>query len=104
MRACGDQALAGPGRGTHDHMGARDDLDQRLLLVRVQGEALVLRPGGEGVEHRVGTGLRRELVDERHGPSIVPSYLAAGCRFRRPLFVNNKRSRYGPGPDEGSTP
>ena len=106
MRADGDQALPGSGRGAHDHVGAGDDLDQGLLLVRVQGEALLPRPGGEGVEHRVFPGLCRKLVDERHGPSIVPAVgwlPAAGCRFRRPLFVNNYESRYGPGPDEGST-
>ena len=56
VRARGDQALAGSGRGAHDHIGAGDDLDQRLLLVRVQGEALLLRPAGEGVEDRVGIG------------------------------------------------
>ena len=39
-----------------DDVGPGDDLDQRLLLVRVQGEPLLLGPAGEGVEDRVGIG------------------------------------------------
>ena len=69
--AGGDQALAGPGRGGQDHVAARHDLDQRLLLVRVQGEPLLPRPAGEGVEDRVGVGGVGEQVGEQHGPSIV---------------------------------
>src|SRR5262249_49876969 len=62
-----DQALAGPGRGAEDHVGARDDLDQRLFLMRVQGQALELGPALEGVEQIVGSGALRQVVGEGHG-------------------------------------
>src|SRR5215470_5659307 len=66
MGARRDQALAGPGRGAEDHVDARDDLDQRLLLMRVQGQALELGPALEGVEQIVWSGALRQAVGEGH--------------------------------------
>ncbi len=66
MRADRHQALPGPGRGAQDHVGPGDDLDQGLLLVRVQGQARQLRPALEGVEEIVGAGGLRELIGEGH--------------------------------------
>ena len=62
----GHQALARPGRGAEDDVGTRDDLDQRLLLRRVELDPLLRRPVDERLEHVVGAGRvgpRRESVE-----------------------------------------
>ena len=60
------QALPGAGRRRQDHVGPADDLDQRLLLRRVEGQALLPHPGLEDVEERVRVGSVRgvESVEE----------------------------------------
>ena len=72
-----DQALAGPGRAGKDHVRARDDLDQRLFLVWIEGEALLLGPAGERVEECVGIGVGRlgERCGRSHVRPIVPHAL-----------------------------
>jgi hypothetical protein len=66
------EALAGTRRRTQDHVAARDDLDQRLFLMRIEDQPLVLGPTGEGLEERVGAGIGGQLIGERHGRSMVP--------------------------------
>jgi hypothetical protein len=58
-----DQGFAGTGRGGQDHVRPRGDLDQRLFLMRVKGEALVGRPARERAEDRVR--VRRGVVGRR---------------------------------------
>ena len=72
VRAGGDQALPGPGRCRQDDVGPADQLDQRLLLRRVERQALLADPGLEDVEERVGVGRGGETVEEWHRPVIVP--------------------------------
>ena len=73
VRAGGDQALAGAGRGAEDDVRAGDDLDQRLLLRRVEAQALLLGPGPERLEQRVGVGgIGGKAVEEGHLAPIVP--------------------------------
>ncbi len=74
VRAGGDQALPGAGRRGEDHVGAADQLDQRLLLRRVERQPLLADPGLEDVEQRVGVGspVGGEAVEEWHRPVIVP--------------------------------
>jgi len=57
VRAGGHQALAGAGGGTEDDVRAREDLDERFLLVRVQRETAPFRPFGESVEEGIGFGI-----------------------------------------------
>ena len=71
VSADGDQALARAGGCGHDHVRARHDLDQRLLLRRVQRQAPVVRPADEGVEERVGAGLAGDEVGEAHAVCSV---------------------------------
>jgi hypothetical protein len=81
VRAGRDQGLARAGGGGQDHVRSHDDLDERLFLMRVQGEAAVLRPLGEGTEDGIRVrrgvllaGRRRgkQIGERRHGVSIVP--------------------------------
>ena len=79
-RRSATSALAGAGGRRQDHVGAGDELDQRLLLGRVEAQPLLGRPtprtrrsSDVGVG-RVGAG--REGVEERHRPLIV----AGSCR------------------------
>ena len=61
-----DQRLPRPGGRGQDDVRARDDLDERVLLMRVQGQPAPLRPPGEGIEHRVRVGRLRQEVNEGH--------------------------------------
>lgn len=56
QRARGHQRLARTGRRRQDDVGAADQLDQRLLLRRIQHGAVLLGPGGERREQLVGVG------------------------------------------------
>ena len=70
--AGGDEALARAGRGVEDDVGPGGDLDERLLLMRVQRQALLAHPGLEGVEDGVGFGGARKAFGERHdGPTLL---------------------------------
>ena len=66
MSARRHQALPRPGRGAHDHVGARHHLDQRLLLRRVHRQPPTLHPHGEGVEQAVRVAGGREELGEGH--------------------------------------
>ncbi len=77
VRADGDQRLPGAGRRREDDVVAAEELDHRLVLVRVELEALVDDPPGEGVVDRIRVGAGRDPGVEsrggiRHG-SIQPS-------------------------------
>ncbi len=58
----GDQALARPGRRGKDDIRAGHDLDQCLVLVRIQGESLAIGPFAEGGVQRIGVGRLRHQV------------------------------------------
>ncbi len=103
MRSGRDQALPGAGRGAQDHVRPRHDLDERFLLVRVEGQPLPLRPAGERVEDGVGIRRRGQQVGERHSDSIVP--WPAAARAARPAAQGFTRGttcasqpRFLPGP------
>ena len=72
-RAGRDQALARAGGGGEDDVGARDALQDRLVLGGVHREAARLDPLGDGFVDRVliGRDAFREQIDETHVP-IVP--------------------------------
>ncbi len=53
MRGDRDQRLPGPGGGAEDQVRARDDVDHRLVLGRVQADAPRLDPVHERLVHRV---------------------------------------------------
>ena len=67
LRAGGDQRLARAGRRREDDVRAADQLDQRLLLRRVQHRAVRLGPGGEVGEQLVGVGALRAQGGEVGG-------------------------------------
>ena len=75
-RADGHQALARPGGRGQDHVRSRGQLEQGVLLRRVQREAAAIRPRGEVLEEvlrarcapgpvRGWRGVGREQVDQR---------------------------------------
>ncbi len=62
-----DHRLPGPGRRGQDDVAATEQLDDGLVLVRVELEPLLLHPAGERVVHAVGVGGGPEaLVEPRH--------------------------------------
>ena len=76
VRADGDQRLPRPGGRREDHVVAAEQLDDRLVLVRVEVQALVDDPAGEGVVDGVRVGARRHPGVEAYGvrhASIQPS-------------------------------
>ncbi len=79
VRAGRHQALTGAGGGGQDDVCTRDHFDQRLLLGRVERDALLLGPARKGFEEGIGVGVVRQMIDEGHAP-ILP----------------------GPGPDQGT--
>ena len=87
MRARRDQALPGAGRRRQDHVGAADQLDQRLLLRGVERQPLLGHPGLEDVEQHVRVGRfrrRGEAVEERQDAcSQTPSRCGSGLRARK---------------------
>ena len=94
MRAGRDQALAGAGRGAEDDVRAGDDLDQRLLLRRVEAQALLLGPG-----RRTPRTARRRRRDRRGGgrggTSSPPSSPTARRSPNRSPATPQDRSRPG---------
>ena len=73
VRADRDQALARAGRRRQDHVGAREELDQGLLLSRVQLEALLGAPRLEGLVQASGSGLPgSRAVSEPAAVAAVP--------------------------------
>ena len=79
VRAGRDQGLARAGRGGQDHVRPHDDLDQRLFLVRVEGEAALLRPVREGAED--GIRVRRGVVGGggSRSVSVVMAFSIVPC-------------------------
>ena len=72
----GDEALARPGRGGDDDVAPGEDLEQRLLLGRVQGQAPLLGPGDEPLQ-----GLVRILG---LGADLGETAVTAGAGMRSP--------------------
>ena len=60
-----DQALPGAGRGGEDQVRVGDDLDDRLVLRRVELDALPLGPVEEREVDAVRVGFRRDPVGQR---------------------------------------
>ena len=85
-----DQGLPRAGRGGQDHVRPHGDLDQRLFLMRVEGEALLGRPARERAVDRVGVrrgvvGRRGQQIGERrHGYfyGALPRRLPGTLRWR----------------------
>ena len=75
VRPGGHQALARAGRRGQDDVGPGHHLDQRLFLVRVEGETLLLGPAGERVEDRVGRRVSGEEVGEGHKYAMLTARL-----------------------------
>ena len=74
VRAGGDQALSGAGGRGEDHVGAGEDLQQRLLLRRVEAQALLAGPGLERLEQAVRIDpAGADAVEEGHGRPSSPS-------------------------------
>ena len=72
----GDHRLPRPGRRREDDVVAAEQLDDRLVLVRVEVEPLVGHPAGEGVVDRVRVRARPDPRVEAHWirhASIQPS-------------------------------
>lgn len=93
----GDQALSRSGRSTEDHVGAGHDLDERLLLGRVQAQPSILGPGAEEIEDGIRIGRGSGPGGEQLGqvqltdPDGEPTSRAYGRRLatfdvRRPTF------------------
>ncbi len=85
-RAGGHQRFAGTGRRRQHHVGATDQLDQRLLLRRIQRSARRLGPLGERREQFLGVGAGgaqggqvRGVVKKCHRGSSVPDHRPRGC-------------------------
>ncbi len=74
MRCRGDQGLARPGRGGDHGVGAGEDVDDRLVLVRVQRDPVLRCRGDEGLVQgiRVGSAGGGDQFGESHGSPIVP--------------------------------
>ncbi len=96
--------LAGAGRGVEDHVLAGEDLEQRLLLVGIEGEPGIGRPGDEAVEEllRGGAGMRGEALGQKgsdgHGTILSPPPLPgrsaprSGRRIRIQQQIRQRRS------------
>ncbi len=92
--AGGHQALPRAGRRRHDHVAARHDLDEGLLLRRVQDQPAIANPPREGVEQRIGGGVRREAVsEEQQGRHPAPrSRWLRRCAAGRPARAPSRPS------------
>ena len=81
--ADGDQRLPRPGRRREHDMVATEQLDDRLVLVRVKVQPPVGDPAGEGVVDRVRVRARRDPRVEahwiRHASIQPPTGFSASC-------------------------
>jgi hypothetical protein len=68
VRGHRDQRLPGAGRRGEHHVVGAEQLDRRLLLVRVEGQALGRRPLRERVVQGFGAGIGGEGIDQAHAP------------------------------------
>ena len=82
VRRDGDERLAGAGRGGQDHVRARDQLDDGLVLGRIEGETPVGGPFDEDVVHgiRIAGGRREGLGQGRGHSPTLPVAGGIGCR------------------------
>jgi hypothetical protein len=71
--AGGDERLARAGRGGQHDVRPADQLEQRLVLRRVEREALLARPLDERLVHRVRVSGRGDPVGEVHLPRLCPA-------------------------------
>ena len=83
VRAHRHQRLPGTGRRREDDVAAGDQLDERLLLRRVEREALLLeRPVGEHLDEEVRVEDGGQPIGESH--DVVDGPLSGRVRRRRP--------------------
>ena len=66
VRRDGDQRLPRARRRGEDHVVAAEQLDHRLVLVRVEGQPLLLGPADERLVERVGLRRIGEQAGETH--------------------------------------